>query len=624
MKVYVNGRAVRLQPRRAIGKGGEADVYDIGGGRALKLFKPPEHPDFVPYPDQAKAARLRIDEQQRKLPDFPRHLDPRVVAPQDLVRDRADRKTLGYTMRRIGDPTPLALFGAGAFRRQGVAAAEVVEVFRNLHDAVTRLHADGVVIGDFNDLNVLVTDVGSSPEVWLIDADSYQFGVYPCRLYSERFVDPLLCNGALQLARSHNTDSDWYAFTVMLLRSLLLTDPYGGVYKPQDPGRKVPAPLRPLHRVTVFHPQVRYPKPAHPREILPDDWLDHFDQVFHHDARGPYPARLFDLLKWTTCATCRLEHSRRACPRCRRQLAMAPALRTVRGRLECTVVLRADGPVVAVAVGAAGLAWLTHEAGAYRRENGETVLEGGRSPELTFGLLGSSTLVARRDQLAVLGPDGARQLSVETTGGASAFASNGHHLFRIENGRLLRDEPLAPVLVGEVLSEQTRFWVGESFGFGYYRAGRLAVAFVFEAEGTGLNDGVRLPPLPSQWLDATCTFAGERCWLLITARETGRTRRHAVVLRRDGSVEATGGGDAHDLPWLASLRGACASDAGLLVPTDDGVVRIGIAGSDLLEAETFPDTEPYVDASSRLLASPEGLIVVGETEIRRLVVRHKK
>lgn len=48
MKVLLGGKSIQTKPSASIGKGGEADVFNIGGGRALKIFKPPTHPDFDP------------------------------------------------------------------------------------------------------------------------------------------------------------------------------------------------------------------------------------------------------------------------------------------------------------------------------------------------------------------------------------------------------------------------------------------------------------------------------------------------------------------------------------------------------------------------------------------------
>ena len=69
MEVYVRGKRVRLDPASSIGQGGEADVYDIGSGLALKLFKPPDHPDFAADPLAQQAAADRLQEHQQKLRD---------------------------------------------------------------------------------------------------------------------------------------------------------------------------------------------------------------------------------------------------------------------------------------------------------------------------------------------------------------------------------------------------------------------------------------------------------------------------------------------------------------------------------------------------------------------------
>ena len=46
MNVYIKGQKIPIHINKSIGKGGEADVFDIGGGRALKLFKTPNHIDY--------------------------------------------------------------------------------------------------------------------------------------------------------------------------------------------------------------------------------------------------------------------------------------------------------------------------------------------------------------------------------------------------------------------------------------------------------------------------------------------------------------------------------------------------------------------------------------------------
>ena len=55
----------------------------------------------------------------------------------------------------------------------------VREVLLQLHMAVREVHAAGVVLGDFNDLNVLVKE----GRVFLADANSFQYGGFMCNTF---------------------------------------------------------------------------------------------------------------------------------------------------------------------------------------------------------------------------------------------------------------------------------------------------------------------------------------------------------------------------------------------------------------------------------------------------------
>src|SRR5690606_22249431 len=125
--------------------------------------------------------------------------------------------------------TPLHSYGEPRWRREHpVDPGELVAALLALHDAIAGLHRAGVVIGDCNDLNVLV----DGRRVHLIDVDSYQFGGFACPMFSERFVDPRLCDtqqGTLAPVKPHDRDSDWFAFAVMVFRTLLGVSPWGGV-----------------------------------------------------------------------------------------------------------------------------------------------------------------------------------------------------------------------------------------------------------------------------------------------------------------------------------------------------------------------------------------------------------
>jgi H/ACA ribonucleoprotein complex subunit 3 len=636
MRVFVRGRPITVKPDQAIGKGGEADVYDIGGGLALKLFKTPSHPDLAYSPEQQQAAAARLAEHQKKLREFPGGLPERVVAPLDLATDRPGGAVVGYTMRLLQNAEVLLRYGEPSFRQQGVRSETVVAIFRDLHGTLSGLHRLRIVVGDFNDLNVLVAGV----HAYLIDADSFQFGPYLARVFTERFVDPLLCEPAMEralLCRPHNGDSDWYAFNVMLFRSLLLVDPYGGVYKPADLSRKVPHAARPLRRITVFDPEVVYPKPAKRYDILPDALLQHFHLVLKKDQRCAFPLALLEDLSWSVCPACGTEHARPACPLCAHVIPVqVREVVQVRGQVKVTEVLRTHGLIVHAAVAGGALRWLVHEDGAFKREDGRVVFAGQRDPGLRFALAPRVTWVGLGAKLIGIeagvatppgpplhkGGEGAamRTENVDLCGGRPQFAYGANALYWLRDGSLWRDGAWGPEAVGETLTRQTTFWMGARFGFGFYRAGQLAVAFVFQAGKRGIADSVPLPPLPGQLVGAACAFAEERCWVFLTTQDAGQCWVQVLVVRADGTVEASERLRADEAEWLAGVNGACATGRMLWAPTDDGLVRVEVEAGRIAKTRTFPDTEPFMDASCRLLLAPDGLYVVREKTIARLVV----
>ncbi len=622
MNVYLCGKRIRLDPAQALGKGGEADVYRLGAGRALKVFKAPDHPDYQGLPAEQHAADERIRQHQRKLREFPTGLPLRVIAPEELATDRSGRLVVGYAMKLVSPAEPLVRQADPAFRRAGVSSDAVVTLFQDMHATVAGLHGAGVVIGDFNDLNVLVT---SSAQGCFIDADSYQYGAYRCAVFTERFVDPLLCDAGApspRLVRPYTPGSDWYAFAALLMQSLLFVGPYGGVHRPADPSRRVPHAARPLRRLTVFHPEVVYPRPATHYRVLPDDLLHHLLAVFEHDQRAPFPLPLLEGLRFTTCPRCHVEHARAACPLCTpRAPSRASASVRVRGEVRCTSVFETRGVIVYTTAERGVLRLVHHESGAYRREDGVLILRGPLDPTLRFRVLGAATLVGRGGEIVVLSPDRPPlSLSVDRDGSGPAFDANGRHRYWVSGGRLLRDasspwggDEAAPI--GAVLEGQTRIWVGPAFGLGIYRAARLCVAFVFDAERRGVNDGLPLPPLRGELVDADCVLDERRAWLLLALRAAGRTTHLCIAYSRGGGLEGVADAEAGDGSWLGTLRGKCAVQGMLLAATDAGIVRVEADGGRLRTTREFQDTEPFVDSGSQLLAGKEGLWVVEKRSV---------
>jgi len=189
------------------------------------------------------------------------------------------------------------------------------------------------VIGDCNDLNVLV----DGRRVHLIDIDSYQFGGFRCPMFSERFVDPRLCDSQLLVpVLPHDEASDWFAFAAMAFRTLLGVGPWGGVHQPAAAALRVPPTQRALKRLSVLAGDVLYPRAARPVATLPDELVAVFRAIFERDQRGVFPRVELERLHLRACTTCGEEHGRVRCPACQTTAHLPPVV--VHGRLRWTQI----------------------------------------------------------------------------------------------------------------------------------------------------------------------------------------------------------------------------------------------------------------------------------------------
>jgi len=623
--VYLAGRRVTLDPKHVIGKGGEADVYDIGSETALKVFKGPQHPDYSIDPNAQKAAKERIAEHQEKLRAFPKGLPKSVVAPHELATSNASGGSIvGYSMPFLSGMEVLLKYSDRTYRETGgIDGNDILEIFKGLYKTINAIHATNVVMGDFNDLNVLVNP---RKEAFIIDADSFQFGKFLCRVFTSRFVDPLVCDPkqtSLMLAKPHNNGSDWYAYHVMLMQGLLYVDPYGGIYKPADPTKRLRHDERPLHRITIFHPEVRYPKPAIPFQVLPDDLLHVFVKMFVEDDRTPVPLAVLEGMRWTKCANCGTEYARGKCPTCF-GATEASVKETIirRGKVVATRIFRTSGTILCSTMQNGKLLYLCFDNDSFKRETGETVFSGQLDQEMRFRLSGPLTLVGKNGQLIAL-KEGrpVANLPVESFGRLPMFDANAQGYYWLSNGQISFNGDVASQYVGSILHNQTLFWVGPSFGFGFYRAGTLSVAFVFNDRKQGINDQVALPPISGQLFDSTCVFTNEHCWFFVSVQNAGKIENHCYVIGKNGQVEATAVTERGDGSWLSTIRGKCAAGNFLFCGTDEGIVRVELQEGKLQLAQTFPDTEPFVNSDSQLFAAKEGIYVVSRHDITHIQIQ---
>ncbi|MFA5166217.1 MAG: hypothetical protein WC449_02840 [Candidatus Paceibacterota bacterium] len=622
MKAMLNGVELNLRKLKHLGEGGEADIYQQGK-LAVKIFKPPGHPDFSGFPEQQQAAKIKLLEIQKKLPLFPKGLSNRVIAPLDFVYNEAG-EIIGYAMALVSNGELLLKFSDKIFRDRGVSNTLVKDIFLDLRSSVELVHRQNIVIGDFNDLNVMV--VGS--QAFLIDADSWQYGGYMCRLFTERLIDPLLLDANAQefcLAKPESEASDWYSFDALLMQSYLLAGPYAGVHKPPK-GRQANSLERRLKRITVFDKNVLYPKTARPLKSLSDDLLARFEQVFLKDKRQVFPENLLKNAQWTTCSQCGFEHARSVCPNCTQ--AVPKQSIQIQGNVTATQIFSTNGVIICSTVQNGELKWLFHEIHSYYRENDQIVLVGVLDPYMRLRIWGDKTIFGKQDKLVIASAKGNKVSKVDCLGSLPIFDANSKHLYWCEGGKLWRSGDIdeeVPIAIGSILESRTLFWVGEQFGLGFYRAQGYSSVFVFDAEKPGINDAIKISFGSGQILDTTAIFSHDHCWFFCKKSQAGKIENHCWLVSRFGQVlghEVAVDGSNN---WLGAIRGKCAlttqnGNEALLCATDQGIVRVDYTNGQIAKARDFAGTENFVDSQTQLYLCKDGLIALNKNAIRQIKI----
>jgi hypothetical protein len=339
-KIVLHGRPITLDPSQLLQSGGEGMVFGLGD-TAVKLY-------HDPTPE--RAARLAFWQTERLAEQLPAN----VVAPRGLAYD-PNQAVIGYQMERLPAASQPTRQFANLSAAANLPVTAVIDYFLNAAATLSLLHQRGLVVGDLSDRNLFYARRadGRLHDYWL-DVDSYQVGPFPCPAATEPFLDPHLYNVAdFSQQPVFSPATDWYAYLVILVKSLLLAHPYGGVHHAYPSLRS-----RAAAQVSLWQAAVVYPRRARPVECLSDDLLAHLSRVFD---RGERPSFDPDLLRdyrqsLQDCPACGLAYpaERGHCPGCRIQTAVAAPTPTgdwrgrllyeTAGRIEALFTLR-DGRI---------------------------------------------------------------------------------------------------------------------------------------------------------------------------------------------------------------------------------------------------------------------------------------
>ncbi len=210
-----------IRPSQKIGAGGEGAVYEVQDRNDLvvKLYHEP--------PSTEKAEKLVV--LSRLGTDRLFNIS---AWPVDVLRDKPDGDVVGFLMKKISQAEEVHTLHSPKSRLQKFPEASwafLIYAAANIARAVAAVHEHGLVIGDLNPKNILVTKKAT---IYLLDCDSFQVSAegrtYRCDAGFPEYTPPEL-QGRPFREIDRNQEHDCFGLAVVIFQLLFLgRHPFSG------------------------------------------------------------------------------------------------------------------------------------------------------------------------------------------------------------------------------------------------------------------------------------------------------------------------------------------------------------------------------------------------------------
>lgn len=627
MQVVIDGKIIGLDASAVLGAGGEGTVFKgkvRNNDVAIKVYH---------QPDQRRARKLQAFLSKNWL--LPKN---KIALPLELVFDASGNNVVGLTMPLLGKGfEELSSLANKRYRAANLINTKMVsQIFLDGGETLQQVHANGLVIGDFNDLNGLFRGI----EMLFIDVDAWQFDQFPCPVGTEQFLAPELYGTDLSMKPVFKPAHDWYSFAVMLCKSLLYTHPYGGIHK----GYKQ-LTARAANRVTVFSPDVIYPKIALSPDLLNDDLADEFDQIFSRGRRGDFSLQVLEtyaesLIECPKCGSF-YPHIRNQCPVCSEAnliVIMHPT--TVTKGVSVYVILQTNGPIVFSKVIGNAVFVIAYEDGKavlYSKRGNNSVTR-----QELFKEIPGARYELTEDMLVVNPPHSTELMLVDVKGSKARpviktetsiysgnrraiFRASNKFLFRIAGGSLmygvLQNDNLIERQLRTISQEQTWFTVRQEETedkpsvCGFFQVFREQFWWLIW-EGN-LYENLRITPLEIEesLLDVSVKFSSQSVLIRRLTQKQGVNYIRTDMINTIGQVLYSSPRIKEDDHAAQSLHGQAYSTGKLLHATDLGILQEDVTNR---STKTFDATKGHVQEGNSLSVYQGGVLVVKDTTVVHL------
>jgi DNA-binding helix-hairpin-helix protein with protein kinase domain len=222
-KSFISSTGETIQVGRELGRGGEGSVFEL-------------------MPDSPLVAKIYHRAPDRKKQEKLSHMSgissPKLLKyvawPQATIRERNGGPVVGYLMPKVSKRAPIQMLYSPAHRRQDHPNAAwnfLIHIARNVAAAFEVLHADGHILGDVNQGNVMVA---ADSTVVLIDSDSFQVNangtIHYCEVGVSHFTPPELQGVSSFAGFRRTTNHDNFGLALLIFHVLFGgRHPYSGV-----------------------------------------------------------------------------------------------------------------------------------------------------------------------------------------------------------------------------------------------------------------------------------------------------------------------------------------------------------------------------------------------------------
>ena len=192
MKIQLknSGQQFELTQNDYIAGGGEGKVYQKGS-TAFKIYHDPSK-KMLPLGKLIELSKISCSN---------------VLGPKDIILNM-HTDIIGFTMPYVSDTVFLCwLFNKGYKDQNHITETMISTLCMQMKHTTQKLHSEGFVIGDFNEMNFLTDKSYGIP--YFIDVDSYQTPSYNCTAIMDTVRDRTVPFGKF------SKETDWFGFAIV-------------------------------------------------------------------------------------------------------------------------------------------------------------------------------------------------------------------------------------------------------------------------------------------------------------------------------------------------------------------------------------------------------------------------